>query len=231
MQKFIAPIASVCAFAACSAHAQDLPRWYAGAAIGDARMSRDIVTNRESTILNFQSVNSEVDLSDTGWKIFGGWRLNRYLGFELYYTDLGSHKVDTAIVAAGNPPTTSHFLLTHKISGFGADAVVSTPVFTNEFAVYGRVGAFASKLKADAQLSGNLFFTNGDSSETQRSAQHDETVLHYGFGGEWNFRRDMALRLEYERFSKIGKPFEVGGTDTTGQADTDLFSLGVLYRF
>ena len=231
MQKFIATIVSVCALAACCAHAQDLPHWYAGAAIGNARMSHDIVTNRESTILNFQSVNSDLDLSDTGWKIFGGWRLSRYFGFEAYYTDLGSHKVNTNIVAAGNPPTTSTFDLTHKISGFGADALVSVPVFTNEFAVYGRVGAFASRLKADATLSGNIFFTNGDPAETHRSAQHDETVLHYGFGGEWNFRRDMALRLEYERFSKIGKPFEVGGTDTTGQADTDLFSLGFLYRF
>jgi opacity protein-like surface antigen len=139
--------------------------------------------------------------------------------------------VNSKIVGNGNPPTTSTFDLTHKISGFGADAVVFSPVVTNEFMVFGRVGGFASRLKADATIAGDIFFTNGDPTDTHRSATHSETVLHYGVGGEWNFRPDMALRLEYERFNKIGKPFEVGGTDTTGQADTDLASLGFVYRF
>jgi OmpA-OmpF porin, OOP family len=231
MQKFIAPIVSVCAFAVCGACAQELPHWYAGGSLGNARMSREIVTNRESTIVNFQSVNSDADLSDLGWKAFAGWRLNRYFGFEAFYTDLGSHKVHTNITAAGNPPSTATFDLTHKISGFGADMIVGSPVATPEFVVFGRVGAFASRLQADASISGNIFFTNGDPSDTHRSKTHNETVFHWGVGGEWNFRRDLAARLEYERFNKIGKPFEVGGTDTTGQADTDLFSLGLLYRF
>ena len=230
MQKSRLVLAAICALGSGLADAQQ-PPWYVGGSLGNARTSRELVTNRESTIVNFQSVNSEADLSDLGWKVFAGWQLNRYFGFEAFYTDLGKHTVHSNIVAAGNPPSTSTFDLSHKISGFGADMLVGSPIATPEFIVFGRVGAFASRLKADAAIAGNIFFTDGDSSDTHRSANHGETVFHWGVGGEWNFRRDMAVRLEWERFSKIGKPFEIGGTDTTGQADTDLASLGLVYRF
>jgi len=56
-------------------------------------------------------------------------------------------------------------------------------------------------------------------------------VLHYGAGGEWRFHPQVALRVEWERFTNIGKKFEIGGTGTTGEADTDLYSVGLAYRF
>ena len=30
------------------------------------------------------------DSDDTAWKVFAGWRMNKYLAFELAYVNLGS---------------------------------------------------------------------------------------------------------------------------------------------
>jgi opacity protein-like surface antigen len=42
---------------------------------------------------------------------------------------------------------------------------------------------------------------------------------------------DVALRLEWERYANVGKAFAVGGSGTTGEADTDTWMLGVSLRF
>jgi OOP family OmpA-OmpF porin len=233
MKKFRVAILSACALASATcAQGQEPPRrWYAGVAGGATRTSHDLVANREATIVNLDSVQSDLDLNDTGWKAFAGWRIAPVLSLEAYYADLGKHRVLSHVMGGGPPPTPSTFDLTHKISGFGADAVVFAPVMSREFSVFGRVGAFASRLEAEATLGGNIVFSNGDPSDTHRAITRNETVLHYGVGGQWDFRPDMAVRVEWERFTKIGKPFAVGGSGTTGEADTDLASIGLVYRF
>ena len=46
------------------------------------------------------------------------------------------------------------------------------------------------------------------------------------------FNPVLALELSYaERYASVGKPFAVGGSGTTGEADTDVVSLGVTMRF
>ena len=89
----------------------------------------------------------------------------------------------------------------------------------------------ASALVADASLDGGIVFTNGPDTERSRTTTFNETVGHFGVGGEWRWRPDVALRFEWERFHDVGKAFQVGGTGTTGEADTDLASLGLLVRF
>jgi OmpA-OmpF porin, OOP family len=204
-------------------------RWYAGISAGQSRTSHDLVSNRETTLVNVIDLQSEQELTHSAWKVFGGFRFNDMLAVELNYADLGKQRVLTNVVG-GDPPLPSSFELTHKISGFGADLVVSTP-FWERYSVFGRVGAFRSRLEAEAALSGSIVFTNGPPDETRRSTTRNETVLRYGFGGEWWFLRNAALRLEWERYNKIGKAFEIGGSGTTGEADTDFVSLGVLMRF
>jgi len=46
-----------------------------------------------------------------------------------------------------------------------------------------------------------------------------------GLGGQYNLTKALGLRLEWERF------FDVGDEDTTGEADVDLISAGIVYKF
>jgi opacity protein-like surface antigen len=174
------------------------------------------------------TIHTDSDLKDNAWKAFGGWRFSDWLGVEINYADLGRHHLTTSFVG-GDPALPGSVSIGRKISGFGADAVFTAPL-GERFALFGKVGAFRSRLQADATLDGNVVFTNNPG-DRQRSVTLNETVVKWGAGGDWWFTRNAALRLEWERYQNIGKAFAVGGTATTGEADTDTVTLGVLMRF
>jgi OOP family OmpA-OmpF porin len=203
--------------------------WYGQVSVGQSRTSRDLVENRESTIVNATALQTQFDDKDNAYRIGAGFRLNEFLAVELNYADLGKHSTVTTMLA-GDPPSFAAVAIDRKISGFGADLVLSAPL-NPRFSIYGRVGAFRSKLKAEAELAGNIVFTNGDSSETRRSTTQDETVLRYGIGAAWEMWRNGSLHVEWERYNKVGKAFAIGGTGTTGEADTDVAWIGVTQRF
>jgi OOP family OmpA-OmpF porin len=203
--------------------------WYAGVSAGQTRTGDELVKNEESTLTNASDVSSTFDRRDSAWKAFGGYRLNDWLALEAFYADLGSHQVVTSFTTT-NTTLTGSFTLDREIKGYGLDAVFIAPL-ADRFSIFGRAGAFRSSLDASATLAGNIVFSNGNSSETFRAATRKETALHYGVGGEWRFHPNAALRLEWERFNDIGKKFEIGGTGTTGEADTDLVTAGITWRF
>jgi OmpA-OmpF porin, OOP family len=207
----------------------DSPRWYAGISAGESRTSNELVTNRETTIVDAVSVQTDFDSKDSAWKAFGGFRFNDLVAVEINYADLGRHHLTTNLVG-GDPPAPGLISLGRKISGFGADVVLCAPL-GQRFGIFGKVGAFRSRLVADSQLEGNVVFTNAPASDRARSVTLNETVVKFGVGGDWWFTQNAALRLEWERYHNIGKAFQVGGTGTTGEADTDMLSLGVMMRF
>lgn len=223
-------LAATLAALALPAAAQTTTRWYAGIAGGQSRTSDDLVRNRESTVVNANpaTIRSDFDSKDNAWKIFGGLRYNEMFAVEVSYADLGRHHLTTSFIG-GDPAAFGSVAMDRKISGFGADAVFTAPL-GGRFAIFGRVGAFRSRLEADAVLGGNVVFTNAPG-DRQRSVTQNETVLKFGLGADWWFTRNAALRLEWERYHDVGKAFAVGGSGTTGEADTDTFTLGVLMRF
>ena len=62
---------------------------YLGGSIGKADYNEDLWSEED-------------DLNDTGWKIFGGYQFNRYLGVETAWIDLGkvNHR-DSSIETTG----------------------------------------------------------------------------------------------------------------------------------
>jgi opacity protein-like surface antigen len=203
--------------------------WYAGVSAGESRTDRELVKNRESTIVRATDIQTDFDATGNAWKFFGGYRFNDVLAVELNYADLGRNRTFTTMLALDGFNTAS-ILVSRKIHGYGADLLLSAPV-GGRFSVFGRVGAFRSRLVADARLDGLIEFTNGDPADRARTTTADETVLRYGVGGDWWLRPNVALRLEWERYSNVGKAFAIGGSGTTGEANTDAFYLGVMARF
>jgi OOP family OmpA-OmpF porin len=203
------------------ATAKDSP-WYAGISAGESRTDRELVKSREATLSNV--VQTDFDATDSAFKVFAGYRFNDTIAVEANYADLGRASTFTT-VRSGHGFTTASVFERRKISGYGADLVLSAPVL-RYFSVFGRVGAFRSRLKADEQVVGLIFLPSGS-----RSTTVNETVLRYGVGGDWWFRPNVALRLEWERYSNVGKPFASGASGTTGEANTDAFLLGVMMRF
>lgn len=203
--------------------------WYLGLAAGQSKTGSELVSNRESTITLATDIHTDFDAKGDAWKAFGGYRVNRLVAVEVSYADLGRSRMDTTFLG-GDPALPASVDTRRRICGFGADLVLAAPLGTR-WSLFGAVGAFRSHLVADAALDGNVVFIPGEPGERSRTTTRDETVNHYGLGGEWKFARATSLRIEWERYVNVGKPFEVGGTGTTGQADTDLYSIGLVYRF
>ena len=219
---------AIAALAALPALAQS--PWYAGVAGGQSKTSRDLVFNRESTIVNATDLRSDFDAKDAAWKAFGGFRFNSVIAVEVSYADLGAHRTLTHM-QGGDPPLPASIAIDRSVSGYGIDLVATAPLGFERFNVFARVGVFQARLKAAATLGGNIVFTNGDPDDRTRSTTQREDVMKFGIGAEWLATRRLAARLEWERYTEIGKAFAVGGSGTTGEADTDLVSLGVAFRF
>jgi OOP family OmpA-OmpF porin len=228
MHRKHAIIAALAASIAIPAAAQQAPQWYVGFSLGKSKTADDIVDQRESSIVNGSASGSTFDDSDGAFKAFGGWQFNDFFALEAYYADLGqTHLVTNTISDSAGLPGT--FDMKRRVDGFGLDGLVRAN-FAQGFSVFARGGAFASRVRANATVSGSLIFVDSPNA-TSKSDTVSKTVAHYGVGGEWAFQPNTALRLEYERFDKMGKAFAVGASGTTGEASTDLVTLSLLMRF
>ena len=218
------------ALACIAAPAFGQAHWYGGIGLGQSDTSGDLKANRESTVVNAIVTGSEFDSRDTGVKIFAGYRLMPWVAFEVNYSDLGESRLHTHIQTLDAPPAAGSVVLNRKISGFGADVLLIAPL-SPRASLFGRVGAVRSEVKADAILDGAIVFTNGNPNDRRRTTKQTETVTRYGLGGDWMFNPNMGMRVEWERWLDVGKAFEVGGSGTTGEADTDYYSVNFIYRF
>lgn len=119
------------------------------------------------------------DEDDTAYKFFAGYRLNRFLGFELAYINLGE---PSGAVVPG-------FNVDQSVDGF-APYIVGTFPLGKYFEVYGRLGYYFY----DATL--------GTETELDGRAEFDEESedLVWGGGIGANIGEKLNVRLEYERF-------------------------------
>ena len=145
------------------------------------------------------------DDRDTAWKAFGGYQLNRNFAAELGYTNLGEFKA-----SAGGLSDNA------KVNAWELSALAAWP-FMNQFAVYGRLGAYRANVKEDTNFVGSF--------------EHTNTDLTYGLGGQYDFTRNFGLRLEWQRYAKVGGGDVAFGPNPGDKSDVDVVGLSALWRF
>ncbi len=186
--------------------------WYAGGSLG--RSGATIDDGRIRAGLGNQGLvvsgMSERD-DDMGYKLFGGYQINRWFGIEASWFDLGEAGFTANTTPAGT--------LTGDVRtrGLGVDLVGTLPL-GDRFFVLGRVGV------AHARTSGNFSSTGAVSMPyASTSTSANNTGIKFGAGVGWRFNEAWSLRAEAERFRM---------RDGVGnKGDIDLFSIGVVYRF
>jgi OOP family OmpA-OmpF porin len=144
------------------------------------------------------------DETDTGFKVYGGYMFTPNIGIELAYADLGSASA-TALVSG------RRVIATLDGSAVSATAVLAAPL-SDSFSLFARLG-FAS---VDAKLSGSVAGL-GSASDTESNAS-----VAYGIGAAVHVTKNIAVRGEWERYRA-----KYDGEE----ADVDLFSVGVKFRF
>ena len=141
------------------------------------------------------------DDKDTSFKIFGGYQVNKNFAAEFGYTDLGKAKFSDPF---GSAELKAYVW---ELSAIGAFPVMDA------FSVYGRLGGYWGETKFSGDVSGKKNTTN----------------LTFGLGLQYDFNKNLGVRGEWQRYSKM-KAHPEGGTGDF-DSDVDVLGVSVLYRF
>lgn len=184
--------------------------WYGGANIGQsiATIDHDRISN-ELLGSGLTTTSIADDDRDRGFKLFGGYQVNKYFAVEAGYFDLGQFSFLANTVPIG---TLNGNI---KVRGVNLDAVGILPI-TEKFSAFGRIGV------AYAHTDGS-FAGTGAVSVLNPSPSARDTNLKVGLGVQYAFTDALSLRAEIERY-RIN--------DAVGnKGDIDLASIGLVYRF
>ena len=183
--------------------------WYIGAGAGRSRGNIDQDRLTSSLRANGATVTSfSTDERDTGYKLFVGRQLNRYLALELGYFDLGKFNF--------NSTTSGNGVLNGEAGFRGAnlDLLAQLPL-SERLSLLGRVGA--NYAKASTHFNGNRLnaVTGPNQSDRKINAKA-------GLGLEYKLSEALALRGEVERYRV---------NDAVGnRGDVDLLSVSLVYK-
>jgi len=150
------------------------------------------------------------DLTGLGLKIGGGYRFNPYLAVEGAYAYLGEVKANGSGTIATIPAGGE---IKWNSSAIKAAAVGILPI-GNAFSLRANVGIAFWYMEYEVNGLG------GSDSDSDNG-----TGLTYGIGAQWDFMKNLGVRLDWDRFN------DVGSTDVTGQSNVDLWSVGVVWSF
>jgi OOP family OmpA-OmpF porin len=174
--KVAAAVAALSLATLPAAYADENAGWYAGGGIGQFNAGIDDVDELDDAIGGW-------DESDNTYKLFAGYRLNKFLSFELDYVNLG--EPSGAVVPGFNVDT--------AVDGF-APYVIGTFPIGKWFEVYGRLGYYFYDATAsqDTALGGRVQF------------DEESEDLVYGAGIGANIGERFNVRFEYEKFDLEG---------------------------
>jgi opacity protein-like surface antigen len=154
--------------------------FYAGLGLGLSNVDTDSIEIIEGETYKF-------DDGSTAWKIFGGWRMNKYIGFELAYFDTGTLDDEVTYPIEGG---TELFAKTElNLSGWAPYVVGTYPI--GIFELSGKLGyAFY-----DADI--DLYLTDGIDEEYFSDSESDDDFA-WGVGAGVTLFDNLNVKVEYE---------------------------------
>ena len=184
--------------------------WYGGANVGrsaatvdDERINRGLLGN------GFTSSALVADDRSTGYKIFGGYQLNRNFALEGGYFDLGNFGYTATTVPTGTLDGRI------KLRGLNLDLVGTVPL-GEKFSVFGRAGLNYAQAHDSFGGTGAVRVANPN-------PRKNDTNYKLGLGLQYALSESLALRAEAERYRV---------NDAIGnRGHVDLVSVGLIYRF
>ena len=121
-----------------------------------------------------------VKSEDNAWKIYGGWRINPYLAFELAYIDFG-----TASGRFSGSGSNGNYDV--EISGFAPYVIATLPL--GIFEIFAKAGTYYYDVNVAVDL---------DSPGPGVDSSHSRNDFLYGGGVGVTFMDHLNLRAEYE---------------------------------
>jgi OmpA-OmpF porin, OOP family len=151
--------------------------------------------------------------SKSGYGLKLGTRISEHLAVEGTYSESARWNASASSQAAalGNRV---------KTSGFGLDLVGSVPLY-QRLSLFGRAGV--QRVRAEGMFAGT-----GNLETFGTGISQSVSAGRFGLGLQYDVTRNLGLRLEVDRFRKLGGQ----ANSVFGSAfDTESYSVGVQYRF
>ena len=164
--------------------------WYAGGSVGQSA----------STMCQLP-FGASCDDQGTAYRVFAGYKVNRYLSFELGY-----HELADVTLSAG--PVTQ----TLETTVFDFVALGMLPL-TDRFSGYGKLGIY----RANAEASINT--------PAVPSAKFENTGLTYGLGLQYDVTGNLGVRLEWQQFE------DAAGDVFLVSSSFSVTSIAAIWRF
>jgi OOP family OmpA-OmpF porin len=198
------------------------PGWYVIGSGGESsivgspqgQMDENLVAIFDSVGLAVLDFSSEIDDSDTGFSLAGGYQLNDHFAVEFGYVDLGSLDYRaTAEVSDGVEQAEADVAFESTADGAVVSGLAILPIGTR-FSLFGRVGLSFMSAEGTARIA-----IQGVSDRASQSSQKIDPV--FGAGAELSLGRYFAIRLAWDRY------LDVGTEDVSGDIDADVVTLGL----
>jgi len=160
------------------------------------------------------------DTSDTGYKVYGGYRFANQFAVELVYFDWGKAKAsetfDTVPVRSRDVPMATGTTISGDLSakGFGLGVAYFIP-FAPQWSGVARLGV----TQTDAKLSAS-------DSVKSASFSNKDPYAYYGLGIAYNFNKNLALTADAD-FSRA----KFGAEGSYDTANVRLLSIGLSFLF
>lgn len=135
-----------------------------------------------------------------------GYKYSRFLAVESEFVDAARAPADP-FASPGN--LTSAF----RAPSYGVDTIATLPVW--RFSFYGRMGAYRGDPRATFASYPTLLLGDGPARSRWR----------YGLGMRYDITNALGVRAEMERYSLMG------GGSFNNEPESELFSLGVSWKF
>ena len=174
--------------------------WYFGFGMGQA-YGRDWDASRFASALAAQGVTAaqtDSDSSDIGFKAYGGYQFNKYIGLEGGYAQFNNFTANGTVTGSVAVPAQVSAYQTEDNYAW-ALAVVGTLPITKDFSVFGKLGANNWKKTT------NTFVTDANGDFTRSSSIERGYDPYYGLGISYALMDGLEVRGEYERYD-LGGP-------------------------
>jgi OOP family OmpA-OmpF porin len=153
------------------------------------------------------------DDKDYAWKIYGGLEVNEFISMEVGYIDMGTVRFDSYTSGGSTVPLSG----TREIDGMIMQ-VVGTYMVNPSITLMATGGLNILNTEVEGTIAGTPNNNSGDT----------DVVWSFGLGGQYNFTPAVGLRAEWTRYFETGSSSFNGGT---GEADVDLLTAGIVYKF
>jgi opacity protein-like surface antigen len=187
--------------------------FYAGAAYGLAEVDGTASGGGGAAIGFLDEIESlpidglPFDDDDGAFGAHLGYDINRYVGIELGYTDLGQF-VSGRLASASEPPQID-------IESFSLLARLHYPL-TDTISATWHLGFTESSFDVEGTVRFGGLFPNPQVREVPFTPVDDETGYRWGFGADWRFTPHVSVGLEFSRYDVKVLELDAYGVRLTG---------------